>query len=145
MPHKNKLIVLLALTSFAVVGGYALLDPLTFGICQDVYQTSGTPSFVACHDTTNETLGGPLFFGGTALLVVNLILFFLSQKYFNVWKYFAMVYIPIVTIVVVLSPVSQTGGYIFSVSRSLIALVFAGVFVVISLIIFGVTFLSSKK
>lgn len=136
--------------------GYILLSPLTFGICQDIYRYEGeqvevngrvvsTQPYTACHDTVDDAIGGPLFFGGIGLLAVSILLLFLPRKYFDVWLKFAMVYIPIATLIVATSPLSQGGGFIFSATRSMIAALFGIAYVVISLLIFAGTAISSKK
>ncbi len=64
-------------------------------------------------DVYHGGIGGPLFFGGSALLITFLILVFLPNSFYKAWKDFAIWYIPIAAIWIAMTDPYGWGGGIF--------------------------------
>lgn len=111
---------------------YVIGNKLKFGLCENVY-TFG--NYEGCLDKSSQITGKPLFFTSVAILVASLFLFFVHDIVFKKWLRFAMVWILLTIVFVMLAPVS-TGGFInFGPTKELVSIWMGVLFVIISLVL----------
>lgn len=111
MEYKKRIrnIFLLALLGFAL--SFVFFFPNTFGVCRTPYIAGEGPyAHEACQDSTDDSIGGPLFTFGIALLVISSILFFRPEVVFISWWKFTRVYLPVALALIVFSSGPQGGG-----------------------------------
>ena len=125
MNHKKKLILLIVLSLIVIFGGYVLSYPEKFNIC-------GQEQW-SCISFFSFQIGEPLFIGGLSLLLTFILLLFFSQEIFNVWKKFAVWYIPIAIILLAITPTSDSA--FLAPDREIITWFTSIAFLVVSLII----------
>jgi len=110
---KTKAIVI---TLCVVVVGYIISNPLVLHLCKETYVFNG---IIGCSDESIKTLGSPLLIFSLFVLLTNVVVAFLPEKFFFSWLKFALWAVPIAVVLIWLTPVYSSNMYIdiFSFTR----------------------------
>jgi len=126
---KKKHLLVLAVSGLLI--GYILLNPLTFGFCTDKYMFNGR---VGCISEMPTIIGELIIIFSIPLFIVSIALIFVKEKTFCLWIKFFRWWFPLSIIATLLSS-SASGGYLFPSDRTIVAVVFLGIFILGSFVI----------
>jgi len=104
--------------------GVALNSPDFFWFCSEPYRY--------CLDPFNEWFSQPFGMFGMALFLISII-FFILPNGFRAWKRFSLFYLPIVAVLIGLSPTH--GGGLYGFDKEIMTWIFSILFLLISIII----------
>ena len=138
MSKNKKLIIYLTICVVISVGSLVVV-PLVekYLICNPrIYVTPEQEqgkylTDIDCSVFLNESTILPIFFFTAALSIIYFVLLFSSVSSYHAWKKFAIIYIPIAAMLILLS--SSTSGGIDPIDREIVTWWTAGLFLVISL------------
>jgi len=136
---KNKILIYILGGSFVVfVLSVIFSEPLRFGVCRNIYtwipQNDGV-EVTGCSDDTGIAQAPGMF--SFIVFLLSLILLFLHKEIFQSWKIFTYWWLPISFLFILGAPSSGGGsiGIGGSIDREIVTWWFAGLFLVISLIL----------
>jgi hypothetical protein len=89
------------------------------------------------------TTGTAIFFLSLSLALPLSVLYFLQEKILHTWLRFAVWYLPIATVLVLMRP--TTSGGLVSLDKEMVTMLTAGTFVALSLVIIGLKYLRLQK
>jgi len=136
---KNKTLIYLIVGSFAIfVLAFVLSDPLRFGICRNSYTWIPQNDGVVVTECSDDAsfVQAPVMFS-VIFFFLSLVLLFLREEIFKTWKTFAIWWIPL-SVLFIFSTPSSGGGSIGiggSIDREIVTWWFAGLFLIISLVL----------
>ena len=109
--------------------GYAIVYPENMGICD-------RNNDVCIFRFPVFTIGEPLLISSFFFILTSLALFWANDNAFKIWKKFAVIYLPILVLVIIIAP--ATGSGLLDLNKEFFTQWLAGIFFVVSLgIIFG--------
>jgi len=135
MNNKNIATALFILSVIGLGVGYVLTNSIKFGICI----ANEVVTEASCINLY-ERVGDPVFYGMAALALVFLVLM-LVPKAWNAWKKFAVWYIPIAAVLLILYPEPNSWDVLPDPQE--LSKWISGLYIVVSLFI--VTLISRKK
>ncbi|MFA6184476.1 MAG: hypothetical protein WC682_05280 [Parcubacteria group bacterium] len=104
MNYKKEILILLGVGILMFIIGIGIVYPEMVGLC-NINDNACIYKFPVF------SLGEPLLLGAPFLIVVSIILFFLRHDFYNVWKKFAKIFLPIAIILILITP-TQYGGFV---------------------------------
>ena len=126
----SKIVVFIG-ALLGLVSGYILIHPLQFGICTNTY-TFGMET--RCLASPAFTYGESLFVFSLIVVCISVITFFLHNTVFRSWLKFAGVWMGITIALVIIIP-DDGGGFVTLISKEIISMLSAGLFVAVSIIL----------
>lgn len=130
-------------SALLVILGFALANPLVFGICNRIYTFNNQ---VGCLDSSIGAIGEPLLILSVATLAVLLLLRFARQSVQNYWVNFAIWWLPLSVLLIAVTPVTNSNWMpTFSIERITVTIIMAALFTIISLGIIGWKQFGSKR
>lgn len=135
MKYRKKPLLILGASILGLAVAFILTSPSYLGICpmEDKY----------CLDPFDEIVGQPLGIISICLFVISLALLFTKHQIFTTWSKFAMIFLPIATVLVAITP--TIGGAIIDFDKESLALFLSGVFLIASLAIITVKSLKLRR
>ena len=111
---------------------YVLTDPLRFGFCRNIY-TFGES--VGCLDELVPMFGLVIGLFAVTLLILSAVTYFLKEGVFRAWVRFAYWWIPVSLVFIYLAGGWSGGGFGIPnvLDQESVAIIFSGLFVIISL------------
>ncbi len=126
MGYKKQILIVVAITSL-LIGGISL----STGFVLDRYE---------------EEIIEPIGIILLSILLSLLPLFFLKESVYLAWRKFAMVALPIVALLIFLSPAKAPGAFItLGFDREVAAMTFSALFLIISWLIILMKALKNRK
>lgn len=134
MSHKKIIGILLLLSIVGITTGYFFLapcDPDRNYLCEGPYA---------------ESMGQPIFSGSMALTLIFIILIFLPKPYFTAWGKFAIWFVPLAVLWIIMTPTRGGSGLGFGLNfdRELAIMWSSGLYITISLLILGIKAVRQK-
>lgn len=112
--------------------GYFLSNPILFGSCQAMYVSD---SVWHCLDVVLPSVGYFLILGSILFIIHNFFLNQLRNNTYSVWIKFATWWIPLSTLILIISPRSD-GGMLYPSTREAFSVLLPVLFISISVGIF---------
>lgn len=106
MQHKKITIFLILLSVLLFSIGIILAIPEEYGLCN--------PIDLDCITKFSEEIAQPLVVLNVCLFVISALLFFTYPAVFHMWKYFALVYLPLAALAIINTPVLCDSGFGFT-------------------------------
>jgi len=125
MTDRKFIILLLIIGIVTAAVGFMLSDPISLEICRH--------NDISCDSAIGEGVGQPLMMGSVVFLIITFILLFTSQQVFNVWKKFALVFIPLGALAIIFTPITCHEFICFDKESVIWAV--SGLYIAISLLI----------
>lgn len=136
MKNYKKILILLITTS--IIG---LIISIIFGLSEKLGICQ--PKEWGCIEPL-EIVAEPLFFLSIPFLLVIIILFFRPKETFDVWKKFAIIFLPLSIILIAITPVTSY-DMMFDYNKEKITWIMSGLFFVISLMVIIINIIKRKK
>ena len=143
MNYKKQVKISLLISVFITVIAFVITSfPTEIGFCRNIYANSGYLMGSNC--LVGMNIFSILFFFSSTTFFSLIPLYFLKEGVYLSWKKFALWYIPIVAIILLISPQSGGGGFNpgYGFDQESLTFFFSGLFAVISLIL--ITYKSIK-
>ncbi len=117
-----------------LLAGYILSNPVEFGMCRSTYSFGNA---IGCLDSLGPTIGQVIGLFSLTAVILSVITYLLRKEVFHSWLRFAYWWIPLSAVMVYLASGTSGGGFgipnIFD--QEFVALIFAGFFLLISLLV----------
>lgn len=137
---KNKLTSITALSVFLILLIFILvIDKLNFCSTNYLYENTNALFNIFCSQFVGEGILLPGFFFSGIIAIISFILLFLKKQIFTTWRKFAIYFIAISAIWIIIAPegcgsgFGGFGGCVFD--KETTAMFTAGLFLVISLLL----------
>jgi tellurite resistance protein TehA-like permease len=128
MTYKKKIKILLVLAIFSFVAALMMTESVLFGLCLE-------EEYFTCQEKLGN-IGQPLGLFSIILIFLLIILHFTKPKVFKTWLKFAVPYLLLVSLPIILAPANNSGVY--GVDSEILTWFFSGLFLFISVIIIGI-------
>ncbi len=135
MTYKKKIKILLVLAIFSFLSALAMTESVLFGLCLE-------KELFTCQEKLVE-IGQPLGLFSVILIFLLFILHFTNPKVFKTWLKFAIPYLFVFSLPIILAPASNAG--IYGVDSEILTWFFSGLFLFVSLIIIWIKSYILKK
>lgn len=132
--RKQKIILLIVLIVLSIVG-FFIAQPIRYGLCSNI-----DPQ---CSKIWKGAIGTPVFYFSLASILPLLMMVFLKDRVFQVWKKFTLIYIFISIILISLMPTTAPGFNI--VDKQIATQSLSILFFILSIILFVVVSLREKQ
>ncbi len=140
---KNKIIFTTALSVFLILLISILaIDKLNFCSTNHLYENANALFSIFCSQFVGEGILLPIWIFSGVVAVISFILLFLKKQIFTAWKKFAIYFIAISAIWIIIAPEGCGGGFggfggcVFD--KETTAMFTAGLFFIISLFIIAI-------
>jgi hypothetical protein len=132
LSHKKQIAVIIfgAVILLALIGIEGYISVFASGRCENYLGDSVLRCLNVALFENHQSLALML----SVFLVASSILYFLKETVFAAWKKFAFVYIPLVALAVYMAPEYSSDPF-FAVTKEVVSLYSAGLFLLISLLI----------
>lgn len=131
-------ILLTMLAVLGVAAGYVIFYPYKYGLCV-------LPTGNCILSAYKKIFAEPVFIFSSFALITSLFLFFISDKTFLKWLRFALIWMVISIIFIIMAPV-YSGGYLsYGPTKESVSIWMGGLFVILSLAQFIWEWHNSKK
>lgn len=128
MNHKNKIYGILITSVIAISISLVLALPEKFGLCAK-NDINCLHSYI---DNFNEIIQ-VIFFLSIPVVIISFVLLFLREQVFNAWSKFAVIFLPVAVILIIITP--TTKKTIIDFDKESVTLLLASIFLITSLLI----------
>lgn len=130
-------------SGLALLTGYALSNPLLFGICTRIYRFNDQ---LGCLDWSISAIGEPLIIFSAVVFLFLISFLFVRKSAYLPWLRFAFWWLPISAVVIYIASSGENSWMpLYSYSQGEVAAFMASLFTIISLAIIGWKQFGPKK